>query len=108
MVIDKVHVESVPAFKPENNPPVRADSRRKKAFQLTSEAVQAESRHVHAFNLLCGVQGRKNEVYPLQHVRRQFAAVVILEEPPQTFVPKGFYHEGYCKAEIDILQELSA
>jgi hypothetical protein len=64
MVIDKIHVESVSIFKLENNPPVRADSHREKAPQLSLEDVQAESRHVHAFNLLRGVQGRENEPYP--------------------------------------------
>jgi len=45
-----------------------------------------------------GVQGRENDRDPCQHVARQLAAVIILEEPMQSFVVKGFYHRPYCKA----------
>jgi hypothetical protein len=94
MVIDKIHVKSVSAFKAENDPPIRVDSYREKAFQLSLKDVQTEDRQIHAFNLLRGVQGRENESDPRQHIRRQFAAIVILEKTPQSFVSKVLYHQN--------------
>ncbi len=93
MIIDKIDVESVAIFKPENDPPIRADSHREKALPFPLEVMQAKGRQVHAFNLLRRVQGGKNEPNSLQHIRRQFTAFVILKEPPQSFVPEGLYHQ---------------
>jgi hypothetical protein len=93
MIIDKIHVESVAIFKPENDPPIRADSHREKALPFPLEAVQAKDRQVHALNLLRRVQSGENEPNSLQHIRRQFTAVVVLKKPPQAFVPEGLYHQ---------------
>ena len=69
MVINKIHVESVSVFKAKNNPPIRADSHREKAFQITLEDMQAEGRHVHALYLLRCVQGRENKTDSIQQIR---------------------------------------
>ena len=70
MVIYKIHVESITIFKPENDPPIRADSHREKAFQLAFKDMQTKGRHVHAFDLLRGVQGREDKPYTVHHIRR--------------------------------------
>lgn len=92
MIIDKIHVESVAIFKPENDPPMRADSHRIKTLPFPFETVQAEGWQVNALNLLHRLQGGKNESNALQHLRRQLTAVVIRKEQPHAFVPKSRYH----------------
>jgi hypothetical protein len=50
MIIDKIHVESVSIFKPENNPPIGADGNGVTAFQLPLRGMQAKSRQIHTLN----------------------------------------------------------
>src|SRR5208337_1802427 len=92
VVIGKIHAESVSMFKTKSDPPIRADGHRVTAFQIPFEGVQVKGRHVHAFNLLCGMQGRENEAEPRQHFQRQFAAVIVLKKALQSFVAKPLYH----------------
>jgi hypothetical protein len=80
VVIDKIHAESVSIFKTKSDPPIGADSDRVTAFQIPFEGMQAKGREVHAFNLLCRMQGLENEAEPRQHFVRQSAAVIVLKK----------------------------
>jgi hypothetical protein len=97
MVIHKINVESVAIFKTKNDPPVCPNSHREKSLQPSLERVQTKGWHIHALNLWRSIQRRENEPEPLQHVRRQFAAIVMLEQSLQAFVAKVFNHKLYCK-----------
>jgi len=92
MVIDKIDVESLSVFKAKNDPPIGADSYRVKTFQLSLQRMQPKRWDVHPFNFLRGMEGGQNKRNARQHVLGHFAAVVILEETPQSFVLEAFYH----------------
>ncbi|MCG2773506.1 MAG: hypothetical protein L6277_15635 [Desulfobacterales bacterium] len=88
MVIDKINIEAFAAFKPKNNPPISADGNGEKPLQFSFQGVQTKSRNIHGLNFLGGVQGGENQLYPRYHIRRQLAAIVMLKQPLQAFVPK--------------------
>jgi hypothetical protein len=88
MVINKINIEGFAAFKPKNNPPIGADGNGEKALQFSFKGVQTKSRNIHGLNCLGGVQSGENQPYPRYHIRRQLAAVVMLKQSLQAFVPK--------------------
>jgi len=92
MAIDKIDIESFAAFEPEDNPPIGPDRNQEKSFQVPFKGVQTKSRNIHGLNCLRGVQDGKNQPYPRHHVRRQLAAVVMLKQSLQAFVPKAPDH----------------
>jgi hypothetical protein len=44
--------------------------------------MEPKGRNVHARDVLCSVQGGKNDSDPHQHIRRQLAALIVLKQLP--------------------------
>jgi len=97
MVINKINIKSLGAFKPKNNPPIGPDGNGEKPLQFSFQGVQTKRRNIHGFNGLGGVQGGENQPYPRHHIRRQLAAIVMLKQPLQAFMPEIPNNEDYCK-----------
>ncbi len=93
VVIDIINVRRA-IIKTENHPPVGPDSYGPKAFPLTFERVQPETRQVHMNNGRGGMQRGENitqfvgmfPVYP--------ARVTVLKKPFQSLVANCPYHRG--------------
>ena len=62
------------------------DRYRKEALHVTLEPMQAKCWHVYSFKGGRRLQGRKNKPDPVQHIRRQFLAVILLERELQAFM----------------------
>jgi hypothetical protein len=97
MIIYKVNVQGISTLKTKDDSPIRLDSHRKIAFQVSLQPMQAKSREVHPFDARGRVQGGENEPDPVQHVCWQFPAIIILEQELQAFVPEISNHLLQCK-----------
>jgi len=63
-----------------------------KPFNLPLRGVKPEGRHVYAVDTSRRMQDAEDEHNPFCHVGRHLAAVIVLEKPPQAFVPKAQDH----------------
>ena len=56
MIINEVHIKSLPVLEPKNNAPVRAHSERPKSFEIALQRVQPEGRQIKVADALGGVE----------------------------------------------------
>jgi hypothetical protein len=85
-------VESFAAFKSKDDPLIGADGNGEKPSQFSFQGVQMKSRDIHGLNCWRSVQSGENQPDPRYHIRRQLAAVVMLKQSLQAFVPKAPNH----------------
>ena len=60
MIVDKIDIEGVSAFKPEDDPPVAAHTHGPEASEFAGQRVQNEPRQVYVFDTLCRMQPEEN------------------------------------------------
>jgi len=85
VVIDIIYFLRVP-IKAKNHPPVGPNSHRPKAFHLSFERMQPESRQVHVGNRRGGMKRRQN-IPKLANMFRVYAAwIIVFKELLQPFV----------------------
>ena len=94
MVVDKVDVRRVARFKPEDNPPVRADRHSPIAFEVSLQLVQSKRWLVEVVDRACCFKGGEDEPDSLNEVRAKLAAVVLLEKAFQAFMFEAFNQEN--------------
>ena len=92
MVIDKIYIQGFAAIETKDNAPIGPDGNGEKPLQFPFKWMPMKSRQIHGLNFLGGLQGRENKPDPLHHIWRQLAAVVMLKQPLQAFVPKFADH----------------
>ncbi len=93
MIIDQVDVEGVLAVEAENDAPVGAQRDRPKTLQVSLQRMQAKARNRHVLRTARLVQAGQDAGDLVGVLRVEFAAVVILEQPPQSLVPETQDHE---------------
>jgi hypothetical protein len=86
MVIDIVNVNSIPARKGENHPPVRANGNRPKAFQLSLKGMQPEPRQVHIRCQTGRIETRKNVTQLFRVLPDHASRVVLFVKTFQSFM----------------------
>jgi hypothetical protein len=86
MIIDKVHIRRLVAFKPEDNPPVRADRHSPIALEVSLQSAQSERRLVEVVDRACVLKSGEDEPDLIDHVSGEPAAIVLLEKALQAIM----------------------
>src|SRR5262245_28548165 len=96
MIIDKLHVVSMPAFKTENNPPVAGNGETPKSFQIPRQRMHPISLQIEQlFQACCGIQREQYTPHTWEHIGTNPAPVSTLMETLQPFMFERLDHN--CK-----------
>jgi hypothetical protein len=92
MVIDKIDIESIPVFEPEDNPPIGADRDCPISFQITLERVKPKARPFHIPDVNCDIQQPQNVLDLIDMLWAHTPCATFLEQPLKAFVPEALDH----------------
>jgi hypothetical protein len=103
MVIHKVDIERLAVLEPEDDAPVGAHRDRSKTFEVAGQGMNSEGRQVQRLDLLRGLQNDQN-LFELSHVVGiDPLRKVILEQLPQSLMPKAPNRSSSLEASVNYL-----
>ena len=92
MIVDEIDIERLAITKAKDDAPIRPHRDGPKSFKRALERMKPQARAIHPLYRRCGIERGKDIPSALDHVRRQFAAIIILEEPLKSFVAEALDH----------------
>jgi len=94
MVIGQVHIGGVPVLESKHYAPVGPNRNAPETPPGTFQRMQSKTRQVYILRLSSAVQHGKDVLQFLNLFRRDASAVILFEEPLQTFVPEVLDHRS--------------
>jgi hypothetical protein len=92
MVVFERDIARIAILEPEGETPIRPHQNSPLALAVAFELMETKARTIESFNRQGALKRRQKDCDPLDHVGRQFAAIIILVKPLQASVPKAPDH----------------